>query len=327
MNKGKSSRIYVAGHRGMVGSAIVRRLRAGGYENLLLRTHRELDLLDQRAVFGFLRDEKPDYIFLAAARVGGIHANNTRRAEFIYENLTIESNLIHGAWLAGVGRLLFLGSSCIYPRDCPQPIREEYLLTGPLEATNEPYAVAKIAGIKLCESYNRQYGTRYACVMPTNLYGPGDNYDLANSHVLPALLRKAHEARMLGERALTVWGSGKPMREFLHVDDMADACVFLMEQGVGDGLYNVGSGADVSIRQLAQVVAEVVGFGGEIEFDAGMPDGTPRKWLDVSRMAALGWRARIPLRAGIETTYRDYVAAAPHAERRPPQEIRLAASS
>lgn len=327
MKTGKRSKIYVAGHRGMVGSAIVRRLQHGGYENLVLRTHDELDLLDQRAVFGFLREEKPEYVFVAAARVGGIEANNTRRAEFIYENLAIECNLVHGAWLAGVGRLLFLGSSCIYPRDCPQPIREEYLLGGPLEATNEPYAVAKIAGLKLCESYNRQYGTRYACAMPTNLYGPGDNYDPAGSHVLPALLRRAHEARARGDRILTVWGSGTPMREFLHVDDMADACVFLMEQGVGDGLYNVGSGSDVSIRQLAHVVAEVVGFDGEFAFDAGKPDGTPRKWLDVSRMAALGWRARIPLRAGIETTYRDFVAAPPHAGRRAPQDTRLAASS
>jgi len=307
----KNARIYVAGHRGMVGSAIVRRLTAGGYTDLVTRTHRELDLLDQRAVFGFLRDVRPDYIFMAAARVGGIQANDTRRAEFIYDNLAIEANLIHGAWQAGVNRLLFLGSSCIYPRDCPQPIREEYLLTGPLEPTNEPYAIAKIAGIKLCESYNRQYGTQYVSAMPTNLYGPNDNYDLAGSHVLPALLRKAHEARGRHDAALVVWGSGAPMREFLHVDDMADACVFLMEQGVDDGLYNVGSGSDVTIRQLAETIAEVVGFGGEIVFDAAKPDGTPRKWLDVSRLAALGWRAQIPLRRGIETTYRDYVATLP----------------
>ncbi len=307
----KDARIYVAGHRGMVGSALVRRLTAGGYTNLVTRTHRELDLLDQRAVFGFLRDVRPDYIFMAAARVGGIQANDTRRAEFIYDNLTIEANLIHGAWQAGVGKLLFLGSSCIYPRECPQPIKEEYLLTGPLEPTNEPYAIAKIAGIKLCESYNRQYGTRYVCAMPTNLYGPNDNYDLAGSHALPALLRKAHEARGRRDAKLVVWGSGAPMREFLHVDDMADACVFLMEQGVDDGIYNVGSGSDVTIRQLAEVIAEVVGFEGEIVFDAGKPDGTPRKWLDVSRLAELGWRARIPLRRGIETTYRDYVATLP----------------
>ena len=311
MNIAKNARIYVAGHRGMVGSAIVRRLTSGGYTNLVARTHRELDLLDQRAVFGFLRDVRPDYVFMAAARVGGIHANDTRRAEFIYENLTIEANLIHGAWQAGVDRLLFLGSSCIYPRDCPQPIKEDSLLTGPLEPTNEPYAVAKIAGIKLCESYNRQYGTHFVGAMPTNLYGPNDNYDLESSHALPALLRKAHEAAVRRDRQLVVWGSGKPMREFLHVDDMADACVFLMEQGVGDGLYNVGSGSDVSIRQLAELIVEVVGFDGEIVFDASKPDGTPRKWLDVSRLSSLGWRARIPLRRGIETTYRAYVAAPP----------------
>lgn len=309
----KTARIYIAGHRGMVGSAIVRRLKSGGYTNLVTRTHRELDLLDQRAVFGFLRDVKPDYIFMAAARVGGIQANDTRRADFIYENLTIEANLIHGAWQAGVDRLLFLGSSCIYPRACPQPIKEEYLLTGPLEPTNEPYAVAKIAGIKLCESYNRQYGTHYACVMPTNLYGPNDNYDLAGSHVLPALLRKAHEAKEQREPALTVWGTGAPMREFLHVDDMADACVFMMEQGIGDGMYNVGCGSDVSIRQLAATIAEVVGFDGEIVFDPSKPDGTPRKLLDVSRLAALGWRARMPLRRGLEGTYRDYLATLPFA--------------
>lgn len=299
----KTAKIYVAGHQGMVGSAILRRLRAGGYDNLLVCTHAELDLRDQRAAFNFLAREKPDFIFAAAARVGGILANNTHRAEFIYQNLMMEANLIHGAWLAGVRRLLFLGSSCIYPRDCPQPIREQYLLTGPLEQTNEPYAVAKIAGIKMCEAYNRQYGTAYAAVMPTNLYGPNDNYDLTESHVLPALLRKAHEARLRGDRRLVVWGSGTPRREFLHVDDLADACVFLMEGERFEALCNVGTGVDVTIRELAQIILEVVGFSGELVFDPGKPDGTPRKLLDVSRLAGLGWRARIGLREGIEQTY------------------------
>jgi GDP-L-fucose synthase len=303
MHIAKTSKIYVAGHQGMVGSALVRRLRADGYENLLLRTHGEVDLQDQRATFTFLAREKPDFIFAAAARVGGILANDTRRAEFIYQNLMMEANLIHGAWLAGVQRLLFLGSSCIYPRDCPQPIKEEYFLTGTLEATNEPYAVAKIAGVEMCEAYNRQYGTGYGSVMPTNLYGPNDNYDLANSHVLPALLRKAHEARLRGDDNLTVWGSGKPKREFLHVDDLADACVFLMEREGVEPLCNVGTGVDVTIRELAETIMEVVGFEGEIVFDASKPDGTPRKLLDVSRLGALGWRAKIGLREGIEQTY------------------------
>ncbi|HEY4373999.1 MAG TPA: GDP-L-fucose synthase [Burkholderiales bacterium] len=297
------SKIYIAGHQGMVGSALVRRLRSAGYENLLMRTHKELDLQDQRATFTFLAREKPDFVFIAAARVGGILANDTRRAEFIYQNLMMEANLIHGSWLAGVKRLLFLGSSCIYPRDCPQPIKEEYFLTGMLEATNEPYAVAKIAGIEMCEAYNRQYGTAYGSVMPTNLYGPNDNYDLDNSHVLPALLRKAHEARLRGDDRLTVWGSGKPRREFLHVDDLADACVFLMEREGAEPLLNVGTGVDVTIRELAETIMEVVGFEGEIVFDASKPDGTPRKLLDVSRLGTLGWRARVGLREGIEQTY------------------------
>lgn len=306
----RSAKIYVSGHRGMVGSAIVRRLKAGGYDNLLTRTHAELDLTDQRAVFDFLAREQPDYIFCAAAKVGGIHANNSYRAEFIYQNLMMEANLIHGAYLAGVERMLFLGSSCVYPRDCPQPIREEYLLTSALEHTNEPYALAKIAGIKMCEAYNDQYGTHYASVMPTNLYGPNDNYDLANSHVLPALLRKTHEAMLRGDKTLEVWGTGKPKREFLHVDDMADACVFLMERDIGEGLYNVGTGTDVSIRELADIIMRTVGYRGDLVFDASKPDGTPRKWLDVSRMDALGWRARISLEDGIKATYADYVAAA-----------------
>ncbi|GBG14989.1 GDP-L-fucose synthase [Novimethylophilus kurashikiensis] len=301
------SRIYVSGHRGMVGSAIVRRLEAAGYRSLILRTHRELDLTNQQAVFDFLAREKPEYVFCAAARVGGIHANNNYRADFIYQNLMIEANLIEGAYRAGVKRMQFLGSSCIYPRDCPQPIKEEYLLSGPLEQTNEPYAVAKIAGIKLCENYNRQYGTQYFSVMPTNLYGPNDNYDLLNSHVLPALLRKTHEAMLRGDKTLMVWGTGKPMREFLHVDDLADACVFLMERGVGDGLYNLGTGTDVSIRELAENIMEVVGFRGSLVFDTTKPDGTPRKLLDVSRMRELGWQARIPLKEGLAMTYRTYV--------------------
>lgn len=299
----KHGKIFVAGHRGMVGSALVRRLQAGGYANLLTPSRAELDLLDQRAVQAYLAREKPDYVFIAAAKVGGIQANNLQRADFIYQNLVIEANLVHGAHLAGVQRLMFLGSSCIYPRDCPQPIREEYLLTGPLEATNEPYAIAKIAGIKLCESYNRQYGRQYVSVMPTNLYGPNDNYDLANSHVLPALICKAHEARLRGDAEYVVWGSGTPRREFLYVDDLADACVHLMERGWDGELVNVGTGQDVTIRELAETVMRVVGFEGRIVFDATKPDGTPRKLLDVSRLAALGWRARTPLEDGIRLAY------------------------
>ncbi len=303
-----AAKIYVAGHRGMVGSALVRRLEQAGYGNILVRTHAELDLLNQAATETFLKQEKPDFIFMAAALVGGIQANNSFRADFIYRNLMVEANMIHGAWLAGVQRLCFLGSSCIYPRDCPQPIKEDYLLTGPLEPTNEPYAVAKIAGIKLCESYNRQYGTQYFSVMPTNLYGPDDHYDLANSHVLPALIRKAHEARQRGDRELVVWGSGTPRREFLYVDDLADACVFLMQQGVAEGIFNLGAGADVSIRELAETVMDVIGFRGDIVFDASKPDGTPRKLLDVSRLRDIGWQARTPLREGIALAYRDFVA-------------------
>ena len=303
----RSAKIFVAGHRGMVGSALVRRLEAGGYANLLRRTRAELDLLDQASVRDFLRSERPDYVIVAAAKVGGIHANNVYRAEFLHQNLVIEANLIHASYEARVNGLMFLGSSCIYPRDCPQPIREEYLLTGPLEQTNEPYAIAKIAGLKLCESYNRQYGTRYVSVMPTNLYGPNDNFDLETSHVLAALLRKAHEAKLRGAKNLVVWGSGAPMREFLHVDDMADACVFLLEHGVGDGLYNIGTGEDVTIRTLAETIKRIVGFTGAIEWDRSHPDGTPRKLLDVSRMAALGWRARIGLEEGIRSTYAWYL--------------------
>jgi GDP-L-fucose synthase len=296
-------KIFVTGHRGMVGSAIVRRLQAGGYSQIITRGRSELDLLDQRAVSAFLAAEQPDYIFIAAAKVGGIQANNSFRADFLYQNLLIEANLIHGAHLAGVQRLMFLGSSCIYPRDCAQPIKEEYLLTGPLEPTNEPYAIAKIAGIKLAESYNRQYGRQYISVMPTNLYGPNDNYDLANSHVLPALLRKAHDAKQRGDATYTVWGSGTPKREFLYVDDLADACVHLMEQGYDGPLVNIGTGVDVTIRELAETVMDIVGFTGDIVFDASKPDGTPRKLLDVSRLAGLGWRAKTSLRNGIKLAY------------------------
>ncbi len=304
----KDAPIYVAGHRGMVGSAIVRRLTAGGYTNILARSRQELDLLDASAVAAFLAAERPAYIFDAAAKVGGIHANNAYRGEFLYQNLAIQTNLVHGAMLAGVRRMLFLGSSCIYPRDCPQPIREDYLLTGPLEQTNEPYAIAKIAGIKLCDAYNSQYGTQYVSAMPTNLYGPFDNYDLQNSHVLPALIRKVHEAKLAGEPSLTVWGTGSPRREFMHVDDMADACLFLMESGVESGLFNIGVGEDLSIRELAELVMEIVGFEGEIRFDTSKPDGTPRKLLSVDRINALGWKARIGLADGIAQTYRSFLA-------------------
>ena len=303
----KYPKIYVAGHRGMVGSAIIRRLAAAGYSNIVTRTHSELDLTNQSSVAEFFDKEKPDYVFLAAARVGGIHANNTYRAEFIYQNLMIEANIIHAAWAAGVQHLLFLGSSCIYPRDCPQPIKEEYLLTGPLEQTNEPYAIAKIAGIKLCEGYNRQYGTQYISVMPTNLYGPNDNYDLNNSHVLPALIRKAHEAKLRGDKELVIWGSGQPRREFLYVDDMADACVFVMESNIDLSLINLGTGEDVTIHELAEVVMNVVGFGGDIVFDSSKPDGTPRKLLNVDCMRQLGWEAKISLSDGIAMAYADYL--------------------
>ncbi|HEV6967971.1 GDP-L-fucose synthase [Roseateles sp.] len=304
----KNARIFVAGHRGMVGSALVRRLQAGGYTQVLTAPRSELDLLDQRAVHAWLQEHKPDYLFIAAAKVGGIQANNIYRAEFLYQNLMIEGNLIHGAHLAGVQRLMFLGSSCIYPKLAPQPLREDSLLTGPLEPTNEPYAIAKIAGIKLCESYNRQYGRQYVSAMPTNLYGPNDNYDLANSHVLPALIRKAHEAKQRGDKELVVWGTGTPRREFLYVDDLADACVHLMEAGAEDVLTNIGVGDDVAIRELAELVMQVVGFEGELVFDTSKPDGTPRKLMDVSLLASRGWRARTGLREGIAMAYADFLS-------------------
>ena len=310
----QDAKIYVAGHRGMVGSALVRRLKSGGYTNLIVRARPELDLLDQRAVHDFIAAERPDYTFIAAARVGGIQANNTHRADFLYENLLIEANLIRAAHDAGLNRLMFLGSSCIYPRDCPQPIKEDYLLTGSLEHTNEPYAIAKIAGLKLCEAFNAQYGRRYVSVMPTNLYGPEDNYDLAGSHVLPALIRKVHEAKSEGREEIIVWGSGRPRREFLFVDDLADACVFLMEHGdEAPALLNIGCGADLTIAELAQTVMQVLGHEGRIVFDRSKPDGTPRKLLDVSRMTALGWRAATLLGDGIAAAY----AAAPFATRAP----------
>ena len=307
----KDNKIYVAGHNGMVGSAIVRRLNALGYHNIIARSRQELDLLNQNSVRQFFAEEKPDYVFLAAAKVGGIHANNTYRADFIYENLVIETNVIHAAFAAGTQGLMFLGSSCIYPRDCRQPIKEDYLLTGPLEQTNEPYAIAKIAGIKLCESFNRQYGTQYTSVMPTNLYGPHDNYDLETSHVIPALIRKTHEAKISGASEVVIWGTGKPMREFLHVDDMASACVFLMEKAmekdVTDTLINVGVGEDLTIRELADTIKQVVGFEGDLVFDSCKPDGTPKKLLDVTKLHNLGWHHRYNLRDGIQNTYEWFV--------------------
>ncbi|MFM0733346.1 GDP-L-fucose synthase [Paraburkholderia sediminicola] len=303
----KQARIFVAGHRGMVGSALVRRLNAEGYHNVVTRSRAEVDLMDQAAVNGFFEREKIDVVLLAAARVGGILANASQPGEFIYENLMIETNVIHAAYRAQVERLVFFGSSCIYPKQCPQPIREEYLLTSPLESTNDAYAIAKIAGLKLCEAYNREYNTQYVSLMPTNLYGPNDNYDLNSSHVLPALLRKAHEAKVNGAATLTVWGSGTPRREFLHVDDLAAATLFVLEHNVTEGLFNVGIGEDLSIRELAECICKVVGFEGELVFDASKPDGTPRKLLDVSRLAQMGWHATTGLEEGIASTYREFV--------------------
>jgi GDP-L-fucose synthase len=301
----KSSKIYIAGHRGMVGSAILRKLKTQGFNNFITRTSQELDLRNQAAVEKFFNTEKPDYVFLAAARVGGIVANNTYRAEFIYDNLQIQSNLIHHSFLNQVKKLMFLGSSCIYPKLAPQPLKEEYLLTGLLEETNEPYAIAKIAGIKMCDAYRSQYGCNFISVMPTNLYGPNDNYDLDKSHVLPALLRKVHSAKTEGKSFVEVWGSGNPLREFLHVDDMADACVFLMEKYNDPGLINVGCGEDITIRDLALLISKVVGFTGVLKFDTARPDGTPRKLLDVSKLHSFGWKHRINLEEGIRTVYEE----------------------
>ncbi|MEY3219754.1 MAG: hypothetical protein RIT27_1111 [Pseudomonadota bacterium] len=312
----RQKRIYIAGHRGLVGSAIVRRLQADGYENLLTRTHQQLDLTQQSAVQTFFKTEQPDYVILAAAKVGGILANNTYPADFIYQNLMIESNIIHAAFQNKIKNLLFLGSSCIYPKFAEQPMKEESLLTGILESTNEPYAIAKIAGIKMCESYNRQFGTNYRSIMPTNLYGIGDNFDLNNSHVLPALLRKCHEAKIQNNKTLEVWGTGTPRREFLNVDDLADACLFVMN--LSNEIYqtqtqpmlshlNIGVGEDISIRELAELIARIVGFEGELIFDSLKPDGTPRKLLDVSRLKNLGWQAKISLEEGIRKTYQWYL--------------------
>ena len=321
------ARIYVAGHRGLVGSALTRRLRAAGYENVITRTHAELDLADQGAVERFFCEERPEYVFLGAAKVGGIHANDTYPAEFIRDNLAIQTNVIHAAWLSGVRRLLFLGSSCIYPRDCPQPIKEEYLLTGPLEATNRAYAVAKIAGIEMCRSYNFQYGTRFLAVMPTNLYGPGDNYDLSNSHVIPALIRKFHDAKQRGDNEVVVWGTGRPRREFLYSDDLADACVFLMNlandvfdsvitpqasvlfpQPSAPPLINIGSGQELTIAELAEMVAGAVGYSGATVFDENRPDGTSRKLLDSTAIRKLGWTPETSLEKGLELTCATYLA-------------------
>ncbi len=301
----KNAKIYVAGHRGMVGSAILRKLRAEGYTNFVLRDSAQLDLRSQVEVDEFFRREKPDYVFLAAAKVGGILANNTYRAEFLYDNLMIEANVIHSAYRYGVKKLMFLGSSCIYPKMAPQPLQEDSLLTGLLEPTNEPYAIAKIAGIKLCDAYRDQYGCNFVSVMPTNLYGPNDNYHPQNSHVLPAMLRRFHEAVKNGEPAVTIWGTGTPRREFLHVDDLADACYYLMEHYNEPGLVNIGVGADISILELAQMVARITGFGGEIRHDLSKPDGTPRKLMDVSKLHAMGWKARIELEAGIREVYQE----------------------
>jgi GDP-L-fucose synthase len=303
----KNARIFVAGHRGMAGSALVRTLAARGYRNVVTRERAELDLTDQLGVEAFFRDAAIDVVLLAAAKVGGILANDLYPADFLYQNLVIETNVIQAAYRAGVQRLVFLGSSCIYPRDCPQPIKEEYLLTGPLERTNEAYAIAKIAGIKLCEAFNRQHGTRYVSLMPTNLYGPNDNYDLQTSHVLPALLRKAHEARAGGADSLVVWGTGRVRREFLHVDDMADAVLFVLEAGVEAGIFNVGCGDDITIGELAHLVMKVTRFEGRVEFDKTKPDGTPQKRLDVSKLASLGWRAGIELIDGLRATYDNFL--------------------
>ncbi len=299
-------KIYIAGHRGMVGSALTRKLQKEGFTNLVFRSSAELDLRNQAAVNAWFEKERPDHVFFAAAKVGGILANNTYRAEFLYDNLMMEGNTIQAAYQAGVKKLMFLGSSCIYPKLAPQPLKEEYLLTGLLEPTNEPYAIAKIAGIKLCDAYRAQYGCNFISVMPTNLYGPNDNYDLDNSHVLPALIRKFHEARQSGEAAVVLWGSGKPRREFLHADDLADACFFLMQKYDEPGLVNIGTGEDIEIKELALLIKNIVGYGGEIKHDLSKPDGTPRKLMDVGKLHKIGWKARIDLEEGIRQVYDDF---------------------
>jgi GDP-L-fucose synthase len=301
----KQDKIYVAGHRGMVGSAIVRKLQKEGFNHILSRTSKELDLRNQQAVADFFAKEKPDYVFLAAAKVGGIVANNTYRADFIYENLMIQSNIIHQSYLHKVKKLMFLGSSCIYPKLAPQPLKEEYLLTGLLEPTNEPYAIAKIAGIKMCDAYRAQYGCNFISVMPTNLYGPNDNYDLNNSHVLPALIRKFHTAKVKKEAAVEIWGTGSPLREFLHADDLADACFYLMQNYNEPGLVNIGVGEDISIEDLALLVKKIVGFEGELKFDTTKPDGTPRKLMDVGKLHSFGWKHKINLEEGVTTVYNE----------------------
>ena len=302
-----SDKIYIAGHNGMVGSAIHRKLEEQGYNNIVTRNSSELDLRNQQAVAEFFENEKPDYVFLAAAKVGGIMANNTYRAEFIYDNIMIESNIIHQAYQNNVTKLLFLGSSCIYPKHAPQPMNEDHLLSGYLEPTNEPYAIAKIAGIKLCENYMDQYECNFISAMPTNLYGPNDNYDLQNSHVLPALIRKFHEAKEANKEEVEIWGTGKPMREFLHVDDMAEACLYLMQNYNGKQFVNIGTGKDITIRELAETIMETVGYQGKLTFNTDKPDGTPRKLLDVSKINNLGWQHKIDLKEGIEKTYQDFL--------------------
>jgi len=302
----KKSKIYIAGHRGMVGSAIHRKLLGMGYTNIITRTSSELDLRVQEPVNEFFETERPDYVFLAAAKVGGIWANQSYPADFIYQNIVVQCNVIHSAYATGVKKLLFLGSSCIYPKLAPQPMKEEYLLTGLLEHTNEPYAIAKIAGIKMCDAYRAQYGCNFISVMPTNLYGPNDNYDLQNAHVLPTLIRKFHEAKQNGDPAVTIWGTGTPMREFLHADDLADACCFLMENYNQEGLVNIGTGEDVTITQLALLIKEVVGYEGDLIYDASKPDGTPRKLMDVSKLTNLGWKYSIELKDGLKQVYNDY---------------------
>lgn len=303
----RTDKIYIAGHKGMVGSAILRKLKSEGYTNLVTRSSKKLDLRNQQEIKTFFQEEKPDYVFLAAARVGGILANDTYRAEFIYDNLMIESNIIHQAHESGVKKLLFLGSSCIYPKHAPQPMQEDYLLSGYLEPTNEPYAIAKIAGIKLCENYMDQYEDNFISVMPTNLYGPNDNYDLQTSHVLPALIRKFHEAKESNQPQVEIWGTGKPMREFLHVDDMAEACYFLMQNYNDKQFVNIGTGEDITIRELAETIMEVTGYQGELKFNTDKPDGTPRKLLDVTKLHNTGWHHKIDLKEGIERTYRDFL--------------------